>query len=167
MTQDTLKKAQAISSIISAVAIPLAIAVVGWWVQSSMKSEEIKIDYVQMAVGILKDQERKKDDDLRKWAVSVLDKNSPVPFSGALRERLESGEAQISFYFPTPPAILMEPPKSLKPLTEDGAVTNGDLIASIADNYHICRENALILEHLQLWTADMKNISLGQDPTSP
>lgn len=167
MKQDTLNKAQAISSIISAIAIPLVIAFVGWWVQSSMKSEDISKDYVQMAVGILKDQERQKDDDLRKWAVAVLDKNSPVQFSGELRERLESGEAQISLFFPSPPEILLQPPEELKSLPENEPLTNGVLLKSVAENYAICRRNSLVLESLQQWTTGMENISRGKELDSP
>lgn len=59
MNQNTLEKIQAIASIVSAVAIPLAIALVGWLVQSSLQSEDIKKDYVQMALGIFQSEEQK------------------------------------------------------------------------------------------------------------
>jgi hypothetical protein len=158
--QETLDKAQAISTIVSAVAIPFVIAVVGWWVQSSLKSEDLKKDYVQMAVGILENREKQKDDDLRKWAVDILDENAPIAFSRDLRIKLESGEAQIRFFFLEPPEVLMQPPRSLEMLPADQPATSGDVILNMSRNYAACRENAFILENLQEWARKMHKYSL-------
>ena len=60
MEQDSLNKIQSIATILSLIAIPTVIATVGWYVQASISTEGIKKDYVQIAIGILKDNENKK-----------------------------------------------------------------------------------------------------------
>ena len=111
--QDTLKRIQIITSIISAIAIPLLIAFFGWIVQSKISSESVKKDYVQMAVNILTST-AEPDRELREWAVAVLDKNAPVPFSTELRARLTEGAILIPC--PKPPPELLKILEPLPPL---------------------------------------------------
>jgi hypothetical protein len=167
MTKTNLEKAQAISSIVSAIAIPLAIAVVGWWVQASLKSEDIKKDYVQMALGILQSDEQQENQDLRKWAVTVLDENAPVPFPSDLKEKLGTGEIGMHFFFPTPPESLMQPPEELKPINKTGSVSSGEVLLSVTENYAICNRNALRLEFLQKWAVQMHDIITDNSDEKP
>lgn len=164
--QETLSKIQSIATILSSVAIPIVIALVGWWVQSSVSNEGIKKDYVQMAVGILKDTEKQKDEEMRKWAVAVLDKNSPVPFSSDLRSKLEKGAVFVSVSFPSPPEVLMKPPLKLQPLPNKKSVTMGDLLSTTVENYGRCHENAITLEYLQKWVSEMQDIHERRLPSS-
>lgn len=158
LEQETLNKIQSIATILSSVAIPIVIAIVGWWVQSSVSNEGIKKDYVQMAIGILKDSDKQKDEEMRKWAVAVLDKNAPVPFSRDLREKLEKGSVFVSASFPEPPKLLMKPPVKLQPLPDKKPATIEDLLVTTAENYGRCHENATTLEYLQKWVSEMKAI---------
>ena len=158
LEQEILNKIQSIATILSLIAIPIVIAIVGWYVQASISTEGIKKDYVQIAIGILKDNEKQKDDELRKWAVAVLDKNSPVRFSSDLRDKLEKGVVFVSSPFPEPPLALMKPPLKLQPLPEKKSVTGKDLLLNTVENYGRCDENAITLEYLQKWAKEMKAI---------
>ncbi len=111
-----------------------------------------------MAIGILNSPDKQKDDEMRKWAVAILDKNSPVPFSANLREKLEQGSTVIMPSFPSPPEILMKPPLALEALPEQETVTVRDMLISTVENYGRCRENALTLEYLQKWLVEVKAI---------
>lgn len=166
LDQEALNKVQSIAAIVSSVAIPIVIALVGWWVQSSVSNEGIKKDYLQMAIGILKDIEKQKDDEMRKWAVAVLDKNSPVPFSRDLRSKLEEGFVFVSTPFPMPPEALMRPPIKLKPLPNQRSVTMRDLLVTTVENYGLCHENALTLEYLQKWVIGTKAIYDKDSPVT-
>ncbi len=140
--QETLNKLQTVASIFSSVGIPLAIALVGWWVQASISDESIKKDYVQISIGILLN-DKVKDEDLRKWAINILSKNSPVPFSTELKNKLVSRE--ISMYawrkFPEPPRTLMEPPIELLELNKENELENSKRL----------KENQEKIMQLQAW----------------
>ncbi|RJX83510.1 hypothetical protein [Pseudomonas sp. LS-2] len=85
-----LSQIQSIASILSAIAIPIVLAVVGYAVQQSIATDGIKKDYVSIAMGILKDAGNAQDPDLKKWAVAVVAKYSPVPFSDSATKGLEN-----------------------------------------------------------------------------
>lgn len=123
--QETLNKLQIVASIFSSVGIPLAIALVGWWVQASISDESIKKDYVQISIGILLN-DKVKDEDLRKWAINVLSKNSPVPFSSELKSKLVSREISIYAWrkIPEPPQELMGAPLELLELNKENESEN-------------------------------------------
>ena len=78
-------------SIFSTIATPIVIAIVGQWIQSSISQDGLKKDYVQMATNILNSPESNKNVELRQWAVNIIDKNSPIPFSQASKENLIQG----------------------------------------------------------------------------
>lgn len=87
-----------IAQIASAVAIPVVLAVLGYFVQRSLADAGLKKDYVQMALGVLKESPSKENEELRKWAIAVLDKNSPVPLPSSLKAQLETSKSfGISF----------------------------------------------------------------------
>jgi len=44
-----------------------------------------------MATNILNSPESNKNVELRQWAVNIIDKNSPIPFSQANKENLIQG----------------------------------------------------------------------------
>lgn len=83
-----LQKAQSIATILSAVAIPLVIAVLGSSVQQTIAENGIKKDYLAMAISILKERGGKSDPDMKAWATAVVSEYSPVPFSAGAKEKL-------------------------------------------------------------------------------
>lgn len=77
-----LEKWVLVSQIFSLVAIPVVLAVVGYWVQRTLQDQQIERDYVNLAVSMLKTKE--PDDtphELKAWAVRLLNRNSPVPLT--------------------------------------------------------------------------------------
>ncbi len=97
INQELLSKIQSIVSIISSITIPVILAVFGYLVQDKIATEGLKKDYVQIAISVLKERKDAgpENDELRKWAVSVLASNSPIPFSKALRLDLEKGGLKV------------------------------------------------------------------------
>lgn len=90
-----LRNAQAVASIFTAIAVPVVVALVGWQIQTSISSDSVRKDYVQMAISILSNPNDTIDKSLKHWAIEVLEKNSPVPFNSDVRANLEQGMANI------------------------------------------------------------------------
>lgn len=146
-TRTSLKTLQTIATIFATIAMPIIIAYFGWRIQTESTAQGIKKDYVQMSISILKDGS--KDEQLRKWAVSVIDANSPIKFNASLKNNLEQGRTLIvPATFVMPPAALMEPPRPLKSITKR-PVTVEDLIENNIDNDKIAKDNAIQLWYLQ------------------
>ena len=72
--------------------MPFVLAFLGFIVQRRLSGEGLRKDYVQMAIGILRES---KDEELRKWAVSVVDANAPVPLSKGAKTSLESNTVYV------------------------------------------------------------------------
>jgi hypothetical protein len=154
MQQDTLTKLQSIASIISSLAIPVVLAVFGWFVQAGISNDGIKKDYVQIAIGIIKDVDKNKDPELRAWALDILEKNSPVPFSNSLRSKLRDG-ALVIFApcppFPTPPEFLMKPPLVTPQIPKGPVISEKQLNEYAHESYLNAKTNEVTLTHLQKW----------------
>lgn len=82
-----------IAQIVSALAVPVVLALIGYYVQRSLADAGLKKDYVQMAIGVLSNQPNKENEQLRQWAISVLDKNSPVPIPFSLKAQLATSKS--------------------------------------------------------------------------
>jgi len=93
---DKWVRAEAIAKIVSLIAIPVILAIVGWLVQDKLATSTVSKDYVQLAVSILS-QPKQADIDpaLRSWAVELLNHNSPVKFSTEIARQLQSGRATL------------------------------------------------------------------------
>ncbi|MFG5864181.1 DUF2514 family protein [Metapseudomonas sp. CR1201] len=89
--QGTLSRLQSIASITSAIAIPVVIAVVGYFVQRQIADDGIQKDYVSIAAEVLRANPSKQDPALREWAATVLTKYSPVSFSPEAKDGLARG----------------------------------------------------------------------------
>ena len=103
-----------IAQIVSALAIPLVIALIGYFVQRSLADAGLKKDYVQMALGVLKEQPSKENEQLRQWAIAVLDKNSPVPIPTPLKAQL--AKSTFDAFFLNPQDLKVEEVVECKPV---------------------------------------------------
>jgi WD40 repeat protein len=92
MDIDTIEQ---LSKIISIVAIPIVVAIVGWYIQNSLAKRNVSQEYVKLAVSILKESKEKTDPALRDWAVDLLNENSPTKFSRVVAEKLKAGQANL------------------------------------------------------------------------
>jgi hypothetical protein len=97
---DQLEVWKQIAQIVSALAIPVVLALIGFFVQRSLADAGLKKDYVQMALTVLKEQPNKENAELRQWAIAVLDKNSPVPIPSKLKSQLASSKWFEAFFYP-------------------------------------------------------------------
>lgn len=81
-----------IARIVSLVAIPVVLAIIGAVIQATIGRSTVSRDYVQLAVSILTADEDKTPPELRDWAVDLLNENSPIKFSKEVAARLKGGE---------------------------------------------------------------------------
>ena len=94
--------AEKISKTFSIAAIPVVLAVGGWVIQRRLQDQTLQRDYVQLAVTVLK--EPASSQDMKDWAVSLLAKNSPVPFAHNIQVNLSNGSIQLPAKFDVAPA---------------------------------------------------------------
>lgn len=88
---NNLERAKNIATIFSAIAIPIVLTIAGYFIQRQITDDSLKKDYVGIATGILKDDSKNQEPELREWAIKVLDDNYPVPFSKKAKEGLLTG----------------------------------------------------------------------------
>jgi predicted chitinase len=85
---DVWERAKIISSIASAVVIPLVLLWVGDGFTSAIKERELQGKFVELAVQILREEPSKQDTGLREWATEVLNNYSGLPFSAKTQKEL-------------------------------------------------------------------------------
>lgn len=166
-TQETLGKLTSVTTIFSLFAVPIVVAIIGSKIQSSISTESIKKDYVQMAIQILAEEPKNGDHEaVRKWAIDILAKNSPVPFTAALKKQLTTNPwlgltlkefAGSGEYTPhsqsMPPSNLMKSPQSLQEPNNK----------NLEENIRISRENAMRLKELQGWINKKHQEDIARD----
>jgi WD40 repeat protein len=81
--------------ILSLIAIPVVLAIVGWFVQSSLSDRNVSQEYVKLSVSILKEPKDKVEPSLRSWAADLLNENSPTKFSPQVLQALKEGQATL------------------------------------------------------------------------
>jgi hypothetical protein len=92
-TKNTLDNVEQLSRIISIVAIPIVLGIIGWIVQRRLQGQTIKRDYVQLAVSILRETDQAKSvPELRSWSVDLLNESSPVKFDAIVSQKLKDGQ---------------------------------------------------------------------------
>ena len=82
-----------VAKVLSIVAIPVIVAVVGRRLQDSLSKRTVSQEYVSPAVSILKEKE--SDAGLREWAVDLLNSNSPTQFAPEVSQRLREGVLRL------------------------------------------------------------------------
>ena len=82
------ERAKSAATILSAIAIPVVVAIVGNSFSSAMKEREVQGKFVELAVQILREEPTKQDAGLRSWATTILNDYSGVPFSADTRNAL-------------------------------------------------------------------------------
>jgi len=149
MTSTRLQNAQAIAAIFAAIAVPVVVALVGWWIQTSISQQSVRKDYVQMAIAILSNPQSSEDKALRQWAIAMLDQNSPVPFSEDARSELAFGSIfiQPKVFRPILETPMMAPPEPWVELPAN--YTLEDLTDNYAENLRNAQHNYLGLKYLQ------------------
>jgi hypothetical protein len=92
MTTDAKKdfwdKLQISTVAIAAVAVPVALGLVGNAFNSATKEKDVRIKTVEIAIGVLSQDPNKSTPFLRDWAIDVVDSYSGIPFSEKARDEL-------------------------------------------------------------------------------
>src|SRR5882762_5705727 len=63
-----LDRAQQIAQVFSLFALPLIVAIGGWWIQRSIATADIEQKYVELALSILREPPKATDKSLRIWS---------------------------------------------------------------------------------------------------
>jgi hypothetical protein len=156
----TLNKWKAIATITSSIAIPVVLAVIGYFVQTTVASDGLKKDYVQIATNILKEEPNPKNTELRVWAIQILDKYSDIPFSDKASEALKNQQSLYSSMMrsPEPPSWCMTAPQEIEILklieeNTDGRVLDEEdlkkFVLDIVDQSEKATTNTFALKCLQ------------------
>jgi WD40 repeat protein len=82
--------------VLSLIAIPVVLAVVGWAIQDSLASRNVSQEYVKLAISILKEKKDQVDPSIRDWAADLLNQNSPTKFGVTALAKLKAGDADLS-----------------------------------------------------------------------
>jgi GH24 family phage-related lysozyme (muramidase) len=83
------QKIQILSGLAASILVPLIIGIVGQGINRSIQANEIGLRYVELAVDILKEPPRSETENLRNWAVSVVNGYSRVPLPEAAQQELQ------------------------------------------------------------------------------
>lgn len=94
------EKLKVLSTVAATVLIPLVIAIVSQSYTAAIKSNEIGVKYVELALSILRAPPDPQTENLRAWAVSVIDHHSEVPISGPAQGELQKQDLSnvLKFY---------------------------------------------------------------------
>ena len=84
-------KIEKITLIISVIAIPVIIALIGNSIKASLTDKTVNKEYVQIAVSILSNPSTAEQSNLRGWALSLLNFSSPIKIDKETKEELKSG----------------------------------------------------------------------------
>ncbi|HEY0157857.1 MAG TPA: hypothetical protein VGF28_11275 [Thermoanaerobaculia bacterium] len=85
-----------IAMVLSSVAVPVVLAIVGFAVSARLQDQTAQRDYVTLAVSILQEPDPKKaPPEMKQWAASLLDQNAPTKLPPQLLAKLQSGSAVL------------------------------------------------------------------------
>lgn len=121
------QKLDYISKAIAAVFIPVAVAFLANEIASANKQREAEVKFVELAVTILTeaprtDENAKADQEIRGWAVKILDAYSGVPMSKDQAEAVISTTA-----LPAIPSSAAATPSATSPADTWGVILGGDI----------------------------------------
>lgn len=123
-----LSRLLVLSQIFSILAIPVVLALVGFWVQRSLQEQQIKRDYVSLAVSLLlpkKEGEKETTPELRSWATELLNDSSPVKLSKEQSQSLRRNGLSLQpgdiIFFRKKPAVYQWERQIIRS-TRDGSV---------------------------------------------
>ena len=103
-----LESFERISRTVSIAAIPIVVAFGGWIIQRQLQNQTVGAAYVNLAVTILENPDKAKvPNELREWAVDLLNNNSPTKLNAQAVASLKSGTVTLpsSFHFVPGPAL--------------------------------------------------------------
>jgi hypothetical protein len=85
-----------IAALLGAVAIPVVIAYVGNAHNAALKEQELRAQYVEIAVSILTDAATEESGSVREWAIDVINSYSDIPMTEETQRYLLTKELPLS-----------------------------------------------------------------------
>ncbi len=81
---------------VGTVLIPLAIAYYTEVHSEALKESEIRVRYVELAIGVLREDPKKQDmQELRTWAITVINKYSKIPLPEKIQDELKKKKLEV------------------------------------------------------------------------
>jgi WD40 repeat protein len=94
-TNSKLDGVERLAKILSLIAIPILIAVIGSHIQDAIAKRSVNQEYVRIAVSILSKKPEEVETPVREWAVGLLNAHAPISLPKALAKGLLSGELSL------------------------------------------------------------------------
>lgn len=86
--KDVWDKLTTMSALFASVLVPVVLAFVGNAYTNALKQAENRVKYTELAISILKDKPSPETQDVRAWAVDVINQYSGVPMSAKVKSQL-------------------------------------------------------------------------------
>jgi hypothetical protein len=87
-SKDAWDKMSALSALLASVLVPVVIAIVGNSYTNTLKQSENRVKYTELAISILKDKPTPETQDVRAWAIDVINLYSGVSMSPQVKSQL-------------------------------------------------------------------------------
>jgi len=82
------EKSSIFFDIVKFIAVPITIAISTYLYTISVNQNNVSQKYIEIATNILKESPSQKNEDLRKWAVEIINKYSDIKFENKLKQSL-------------------------------------------------------------------------------
>lgn len=99
------EKLPVLSGLLAAVIIPLALALIGNWYSTAVKEKDTQIRYVELAIRILSQEPSKQTENIRNWAVQVINFYSDVKIGDETKEELLREKLQTAIKSTSRPVL--------------------------------------------------------------
>jgi hypothetical protein len=146
---------ESLSKILGAVALPVVLAVLGYWFNDSLKSQELNVKYVEIAVNVLSRPPSEETKPLRAWAIEVINAHASVKIDADLKDILIESE-------PLPANLLTNPTNGFRESQGEREINR--IILSDTQNTNVESElkvlNALKVSYHYMISADGKILTL-------
>jgi hypothetical protein len=86
--KDVWDKISSLSALLASVLVPVVLALVGNAYTNALKESENRAKYTELAINILKDKPTQETNDVRAWAIDVINQYSGVPMSAQVKSQL-------------------------------------------------------------------------------
>jgi hypothetical protein len=90
----TLESWEKVARIVSLVALPIVVGVVGYEYQAADREKFLALEYVKLSIELVKDRD-KIDPDVQDWAIENLNSYSRVKMKTKLQESLKKGTSSV------------------------------------------------------------------------
>jgi hypothetical protein len=97
--KDTWDKVAVFGNVISATVVASAVGLAGHWISLNIGNRDLDVKVMTLAVDILREEPDQTGEDIRRWAVQILEEFSGVPIPGKdtlIRDPLKTPSALLS-----------------------------------------------------------------------